>query len=196
MLGELLGETLRLREGQELFETVERVRALSKDAAGRTARATSTRWPACCGTCRWNRQCPSRGRSRTSSRSRTSPNSTIACGGGATTSAIPRPGHNRHRARRPFRGLIGKAASTPDALYEAVCALRIELVLTAHPTEITRRTLIHKHLHIAAALMQLDRPDLTVPERAETIEELRARDRRRLGDRRDPARGVPTRSTR
>ena len=30
VLGELLGETLRLREGQPLFETVERVRALSK----------------------------------------------------------------------------------------------------------------------------------------------------------------------
>ena len=32
MLGELLGDTLRLREGQALFDTVERVRALSKDA--------------------------------------------------------------------------------------------------------------------------------------------------------------------
>ena len=46
-------------------------------------------------------------------------------------------------------------------------------MLTAHPTEITRRTLIHKHLHIAEALMRQDRPDLTVPERAETLEELR-----------------------
>ena len=46
-------------------------------------------------------------------------------------------------------------------------------MLTAHPTEITRRTLIHKHLQVADALMRLDRPDLTVPERAETIEELR-----------------------
>ena len=31
------------------------------------------------------------------------------------------------------------------AISEAVAQLRIELVLTAHPTEITRRTLIHKH---------------------------------------------------
>src|SRR3954447_26490849 len=30
LLGELLGETLRQREGQELYDTVERVRALAK----------------------------------------------------------------------------------------------------------------------------------------------------------------------
>src|SRR5829696_8280763 len=34
--------------------------------------------------------------------------------------------------------------SAPDALFEAVCGLRIELVITAHPTEIMRRTLQHK----------------------------------------------------
>ena len=61
----------------------------------------------------------------------------------------------------------------PDALYGAVVSLRIELVLTAHPTEITRRTLVYKQLRIAEALAQLDRPDLTTPERGELMEALR-----------------------
>ena len=34
MLGELLGEALRDREGRDLFQTVERVRALAKRARG------------------------------------------------------------------------------------------------------------------------------------------------------------------
>jgi phosphoenolpyruvate carboxylase len=56
---------------------------------------------------------------------------------------------------------------SPTALHEAVCALQIELVLTAHPTEVSRRTLIHKHNRVAALLAESDRPDLTAPERAE-----------------------------
>ena len=48
--------------------------------------------------------------------------------------------------------------------------LSVELVLTAHPTEVTRRTLIRKYDQIADLLSSLDRTDLTVEE---------ARDRRR-----------------
>ena len=65
MLGELLGETLRLREGQALFETVERVRALSKQRAADRC-ATSRRWPTCCAICRSMPRCRWRARSRTS----------------------------------------------------------------------------------------------------------------------------------
>jgi phosphoenolpyruvate carboxylase len=39
-----------------------------------------------------------------------------------------------------------------EALGDAVRATRIELVLTAHPTEIVRRTLIDKHNRIAHLL--------------------------------------------
>jgi phosphoenolpyruvate carboxylase len=46
-------------------------------------------------------------------------------------------------------------------------------VLTAHPTAITRRTLIQKHLRIADALARQDRIDLTAPERDEVIASLR-----------------------
>ena len=54
-----------------------------------------------------------------------------------------------------------------------MCALEIELVLTAHPTEVSRRTLIQKHNRVAMLLAEGDRPDLTVPERADLQAALR-----------------------
>ncbi len=53
----------------------------------------------------------------------------------------------------------------PEAVIDAVRELRIELVLTAHPTEITRRTLIHKHGEIGRCLSQLELNGLTERER-------------------------------
>ena len=171
MLGELLGETLRLREGQTLFDTVERVRAQSKYARADSARDVE----ALAGALRDLPVDAALPVARAFSHFLTLAN--IA------------EQHHRVRRRRDYqrnpdagpqpasceetfpRLLAGGV--TADALYGTACALRIELVLTAHPTEITRRTLIHKHLQVADALMRLDRPDLTVPERAETIEELR-----------------------
>ena len=41
-------------------------------------------------------------------------------------------------------------------LQEAISSLHIDLVLTAHPTEITRRTLIHKHRALSDCLSTLD----------------------------------------
>ncbi len=49
---------------------------------------------------------------------------------------------------------LRKAQKSPEAIYEAVNALHIDLVLTAHPTEVTRRTMIHKHTALAECLRQ------------------------------------------
>ncbi len=54
---------------------------------------------------------------------------------------------------------------TREALVATIAELRIELVLTAHPTEITRRTLIHKHGEIGHCLGQLELAGLTERER-------------------------------
>ena len=51
---------------------------------------------------------------------------------------------------------------------QAVADLSIELVLTAHPTEVSRRTLIHKLTEIAACLAELER-ELT-PEQQQKVE--------------------------
>jgi len=71
-----------------------------------------------------------------------------------------------------FTALIERGVD-PAALQAAVSSLQIGLVLTAHPTTITRRTLAHKQRRIADLLAQEDRPDLTAPEREEVLADLR-----------------------
>lgn len=51
---------------------------------------------------------------------------------------------------------------------QAVRDLNIELVLTAHPTEITRRTMIHKLVKINKCLSKLELGDLSTKERQKT----------------------------
>src|SRR5690554_5031187 len=62
---------------------------------------------------------------------------------------------------------------TPQALADAVANLDIELVLTAHPTEVSRRTLIMKYDYIAEQLARLDHRDLSQCERDRIINKLR-----------------------
>ncbi len=51
---------------------------------------------------------------------------------------------------------LAKAGIPPEELATAAGALRVELVLTAHPTEATRRTVLEAHQRIAALLAQHD----------------------------------------
>lgn len=59
-----------------------------------------------------------------------------------------------------------------DALARQLGRLEIELVLTAHPTEVARRTLIQKYDAIAAQLAAQDHRDLTRVERQQIQERL------------------------
>lgn len=56
---------------------------------------------------------------------------------------------------------------------QAIEELSIELVLTAHPTEITRRTLIHKLVEVNNCLERLDHNDLTEYETSKIMRRLR-----------------------
>ena len=62
---------------------------------------------------------------------------------------------------------------TEEQLFDSVAALRIELVLTAHPTEVVRRTLLQKYTRIGELLARRDRGDLTLPEQRDTVDDLR-----------------------
>ena len=170
LLGELLGDTLQAHAGRALFERVERVRALAK--SGRSGNDGDFRLLADeLGRMSVDEALPvSRAfthflhlaniaeqhhRTRRRRQYRIDPN------------APPQPGS----CEDGFARLVAEGVA-PDALFEAVCALRIELVLTAHPTEIARRTLVQKYNRIARLLAKRDRPDLTASEREELIESL------------------------
>ena len=165
LLGELLGATLKRHAGEALFSTVERVRALAK--SGRAGEADDFRRLA-------------------DELSRMSLDDALPVARAFTHFlhlANIAEQHHRIRRRReyqrdpqapPQRGSCADGLARlrdggigRDQLYDAVCALRIHLVLTAHPTEIARRTLVQKYNRIAEALSAQDRPDLTPAERDE-----------------------------
>jgi phosphoenolpyruvate carboxylase len=171
LLGELLGATLREQEGHALFETVERVRALAKDArAGRVSREALTR----------TLQGLSVSESLTVARA-------FAHFLGLANIAEQ---HHRIRRRRdyqraseqaPQRGSLAEslprllaAGVAPTTLREAVASLHVELVLTAHPTEVVRRTVRRTQRRIAELLAARDRTDLTPDEREEVTRALAA----------------------
>ena len=64
------------------------------------------------------------------------------------------------------------AGHSDDALARQLGKLSIELVLTAHPTEVARRTLIQKYDAIAAQLAAQDHRDLTPAEREQVRQRL------------------------
>jgi phosphoenolpyruvate carboxylase len=171
LLGDLLGRTLREQGGDHLFDAVEQVRALAKvarrdssdlAALERTLRALSV------------------------------PDALAVARGFAHFLGLANIAEQHHRIRRrrdyqslthsaPQRGSLADSFTrllaqgiTPEALRAGVAALRIELVLTAHPTEVVRRTLRRKQRRIAELLALDDRPDLTAEERAELHRDLAA----------------------
>jgi phosphoenolpyruvate carboxylase len=171
LLGELLGETLRRQESHALYETVERVRALSKGArAGNAADFQAL----------------------TGVLERMPVDEALPVARAFShflTLANIAEQHHRIRRRRFYErdpqappqigscdetlGRLRRAGIPPEALHAAVSDLQIELVFTAHPTEVTRRTLMQKHRRIADLLAVRDRPDLTAPEQRELLDALR-----------------------
>src|SRR5690554_926833 len=59
-----------------------------------------------------------------------------------------------------------------EALHECVADMRVEFVLTAHPTEVARRTLIMKYDEMSDCLARLDHDDLLPAERDAITERL------------------------
>nr|VDD43666.1 unnamed protein product [Brassica oleracea] len=70
-----------------------------------------------------------------------------------------------------FSNLLQSGVS-PDELYDTVCKQGVEIVLTAHPTQINRRTLQYKHIRMAHLLEYNDRPDLGFEDRETVIEDM------------------------
>ncbi len=170
LLGGLLGTTLKEQRGTKFYETVEEVRVLSRNIR--------------------------RGREEDSSRL-----ATLLSGLPAEEMrqlarafsfflnfATIAEQHHRTRRRHehlkqggePQKGSLEETfakflseGGTPEALRAAVLDLKIELVLTAHPTEVVRRTIFEKYQRIADCLMKRDRLDQDTEEKADTLTTLK-----------------------
>jgi len=75
-------------------------------------------------------------------------------------------------APEPLQQLISKLKNSDiseEEMQKTVAELKMDMVLTAHPTEITRRTLIHKHSAINQCLSLLELTDISDKERDQLL---------------------------
>jgi len=170
-LGELLGHTLREQVGEDLYETVERIRLaavetrsndemsvarlralldpLEDDALLEVARAFSQFLNLANIAEQHHRERLHRQHQR-----------------------YPGDPDSDQGLRNVLERLSAKQVSA-QTVRDTLTDLSVELVLTAHPTEVTRRTLIRKYDQMADLLTESDRPDLTGEERQRLEQRLR-----------------------
>jgi phosphoenolpyruvate carboxylase len=172
LLGDLLGATLRVLEGDALFAAEERVRALAKTRRAGDAHATQ----------------------ELAAQIAQHDVATLQLIALAFTAYfdLVNLAEEQHRVRvlrarersssersldesvaRAFQEFRAQNIS-PERVAELLKRLRVELVFTAHPTEAKRRTILSKLERMATYLYELDRADLVPRERAEYEKELRA----------------------
>ncbi|EJG1636023.1 phosphoenolpyruvate carboxylase [Vibrio parahaemolyticus] len=161
MLGHLLGNTIRDAHGEEIFEKVETIRKLSKSAqAGNQADRESL--------IEEIKHLPDEQLTPVTRAFNQFLNLTNIAEQYHTISR-----HCEEHICEPdainslFSKLVQNDVSKLDTA-QAVRDLNIELVLTAHPTEITRRTMINKLVKINECLSKLELSDLSSKERKKT----------------------------
>ncbi|MCO8074254.1 phosphoenolpyruvate carboxylase [Acinetobacter lwoffii] len=170
LLGNLLGETLKLHAGQDLFNQIEQIRALSKGARDGQVEAEK----------------------QLEQLFLSLEDAEILPLTRAFTHFLnfANIAEQYHVVRRRRQSEFDDTAESPnplvplfekfkqqeisaDTLYQQICELKIELVLTAHPTEVSRRTLIQKYDGINTALSKFDQQKLTPCERQAVLADLK-----------------------
>ncbi|GAB5412997.1 MAG: phosphoenolpyruvate carboxylase [Congregibacter sp.] len=152
LLGSILGDTLSASHGKDFLEKVERIRLLSKSTESNddqswrdleTLIATLTK----------EELAPV---ARAFSQFLNLANIAEQHHG------LSREMDATNSASRTLKTVLDWLRSQDDAdVIQTLSALNIELVLTAHPTEITRRSLIHKHEEIERCLRELESDNIT-----------------------------------
>mmetsp|Transcript_32021 Transcript_32021/g.70372 ORF Transcript_32021/g.70372 Transcript_32021/m.70372 type:complete len:1020 (+) Transcript_32021:66-3125(+) len=74
--------------------------------------------------------------------------------------------------RGTMEQIVESGTGTKDEIYNKLIEERVEIVLTAHPTEVNRKTLLRKYRKVAELLNKLDRPDFHPYERSEAVSQL------------------------
>src|SRR5580765_6990789 len=164
LLGETLGTVLVEQEGDWLLETVERVRLLARSAR-RSGIVSDT---------------------RETMRAVSPEQQALVLRAFALYFQLANIAEQQHRIRRRRENAhAGQAARDSlvhaferlhevpaDELERRARDISVGLVLTAHPTEATRRTVLLAHVRIAAELDRLDDPLLTRTERIDVEQRL------------------------
>jgi phosphoenolpyruvate carboxylase len=157
-LGSLLGEVLREQAGHTLYERVEQVRALSKRARAGDEKAAES-LSNVLGELPVGEALPvARAFSLflmltniAETHHRLRPGAPVSTKSRAAAHEGPGPGD----CSSTFGELL-KGGVAPEQLHATVSQLRIELVLTAHPTQVLRRSLLQRYNDIAAILERRD----------------------------------------
>jgi phosphoenolpyruvate carboxylase len=163
LLGRLLGQVLVEREGEQLLTRVEAVRTLAKQLRHKPDRNGEAKLRALLEGCTASEAIP-------------------LIRAFHLFIALANTAEQYHRVRRrqdyarrgarPQRGslreslpMLREKGVTPEEVAACVADLDIEPVLTAHPTEAARRTVLNAHRRIADCLRRLDDPRVGVPQR-------------------------------
>ena len=170
LLGNLLGETLKEQAGQDLFNQVEQIRALSKGARDGQVEAERE----------LEKLLSSLGDEEVLPLTRAFTHflnfSNIAEQYHVVRSRRQSEFDESLPSPNPLDHLFEKFKQhqiSAETLYKQVCELKIELVLTAHPTEVSRRTLIQKYDGINDCLHKFDQQKLTPHERQTVLDDLK-----------------------
>ena len=163
MLGELLGQSIRNQPGQHCYQLIEEIRAAAK-ADRRQESGSGQRLVSLLGKLSDDELLPV----------------TRAFNQFLNLANLAEQYHGIRRNRghqsdltveslaEVFDRLI-KGGVSQEELHQRVADLRVEFVLTAHPTEVARRTLIMKYDEMSGCLAKLDHTDLIPAEREEII---------------------------
>ncbi|OBW99810.1 phosphoenolpyruvate carboxylase [Gallibacterium genomosp. 1] len=159
MLGHLLGETISDAQGNDILQLIEKIRILSKSSRSGDEQARQQ---------------------LLQTLENISPNNIIPVARAfsqflnLTNIAEQYQTISRHHtdevmSERSIAALLDRlkqdGSISKQQIIEAIQQLLVELVLTAHPTEVTRRSLVHKYVEINNCLRKLENADLTALER-------------------------------
>lgn len=165
MLGRFLGETISQAQGDEILDLIEKIRVLSRDSHTGNVQARQQLIETL-GTISNDNVIPvARAFSHFLNLTNIS----------EQYQTISREELQRSSASQKLDELFQKVSKqniSKEKVLDAVDNLLIELVLTAHPTETTRRSLTYKHVEINECLRKLDHDDLTVQEQKNIKEQL------------------------
>ncbi len=170
LLGNLLGETLKQHAGQDLFNQVEQIRALAKGARDGQIEAEKQLEQLFLGLKDEEILPLTRAFSHFLNFANIAEQYNVVRGRRQAEFDEQAPSPN------PLPHLFEKFKTqqiNEQQLFQQLCDLKIELVLTAHPTEVSRRTLIQKYDDITDCLSQLDQQKLTPRERQQTLATLK-----------------------